>query len=1229
MRTRSLCLLALALLAAPCALAQRAADEATAHLQRNAFRYGLSADDLADLAVTDAYTDRRSGTAYVYLRQRAHGIEIAEANFVVALDPAGRVGHAAGGGAAGLAERALAVAPSVPAEAAAEALARAAGLVPTEPFRVLTTEARARGGQALRLSDGGVAQEPVPARLVYHLDAADRLHLAWEVGLYERSSQHYWLGYVDATSGRVLAKTDLVAHDHFGPGTAPARYADGEAASPPHPHPPPTPPPSSSPSYRVYAAPAASPDDAKPAPPADGRTLVTDPADPLASPLGWHRISPQPGTLTTTLTTTTEGNNAHAYLDRDANNRPDPGGSPDGGRALRFDFPLDLRRDPNAYGPAAVTNLFYWNNLAHDVLWHYGFDEWAGNFQTVNHGRGGLGGDAVRAEAQDGSGTDNANFYTPPDGEKPRMQMYAWDYTRVRRDSDLDNGIILHEYAHGVSNRLVGGPSNVTCLGIFSVQEQMGEGWSDLLALLLTTRPGDTRTTRRGLGTYVLGQPTTGSGVRVYPYSTDFADNPLTYASTQTAIIPHGVGAVWATVLWEVMWDLIDAYGFSRNVYDAGGTAGNQVMLNLVIGGMKLTRCDPGFVDARNGILAADQALYGGRYTELLWKGFARRGLGVGAEQGSSLTNTDNLEDFSVPEGIPPAPITDLAAAPTALGVALAWTATGDDGASGTAKRYDIRYSTTGPILTDAQFSVATQATGEPRPQAAGTREHFAIADLDFSTTYYFTVQATDDSGNPSGLSNPASATTRPPPVVAVPTAPIVVAVPSGQQATASFTIGNTGTSDLVWGVAFDAPPASPWTPLRAGPDEEKPPAQLGVNVEGTAAARSGPPLRRGGPDAYGYRWTDSDDPAGPAYDFVDIAETGTALEFGDKYRQEVTLPFRFPFYGSRHTTATVWTSGFLQFGPPSSFFFSFLNKPIPDPQRPDSYVAPFWTSLDFPKEGKARYQDLGDGRFVVQWTDVTKSGSAGPIEGFYTFQVILYASGKVLFQYRRMDGELAEATVGIEAPAAATGLEIAYNEPYVRSGLAVRLVASWATAAPETGRTASGEEERVTVTFDAAGLAPGLYTAEMTVASNDPARPAVAVPLVLRVTAPGLAAADGPDGGPAPADTTASALARAAAEEDAAPWLSEAYPNPFRSAATLTLRLGRGQEHATVEVFDALGRRVAVLHDGPLPPGPHPLRLDGRGLAPGTYLVRATAGGPAAGAGQALVLSRRVTLTR
>jgi large repetitive protein len=75
---------------------------------------------------------------------------------------------------------------------------------------------------------------------------------------------------------------------------------------------------------------------------------------------------------------------------------------------------------------AAVTNLFYMVNYLHDWFYDSGFNEAAGNAQTNNFNRGGIAGDSIFAEAQDYSGSNNANMNTPPDGQRPRMRMYLW-----------------------------------------------------------------------------------------------------------------------------------------------------------------------------------------------------------------------------------------------------------------------------------------------------------------------------------------------------------------------------------------------------------------------------------------------------------------------------------------------------------------------------------------------------------------------------------------------------------------------------------------------------------------------------------------------------------------------------------------------------------------------------------------------------------------------------------
>jgi hypothetical protein len=544
------------------------------------------------------------------------------------------------------------------------------------------------------------------------------------------------------------------------------------------------------------------------------RVLVsTDAADKQASPRGWH-YTPL-GNMTTT-----RGNNVYAYEDPNGLNPfPNPTNnftvnnySPDGGPNLIFDFPIDFTKQPETYKDAAITNLFYWNNVIHDMWYQYGFDEVSGNFQFDNFGRGGLGNDFVRAEAQDaritsaqGPQRNNANFATPVDGALPRMQMYlgvgapdpdmfrvtapadlAKSYpaaqasfgprlksnpvsgklvlvngiggtstnpvegcgiptnaaqlsgniavvyrgncdfslkvynaqaagaiavvvinnvagnpvvmpagampapivipsvmvsnvtgaaireklnagvevrvnlkdesTGIEFDGDFDNLIIAHEYGHGISNRLTGGPGTASCLppsittnNVTVDTEQMGEGWSDWIGLMMTIKPDDAPEKPRPVGTYLFARPTTGPSIRPAPYSTDFAVNSATYATTNLTNItaPHGVGFVWSTMLWDMTWDLIKQYGYDTDLYK--GKGGNNIAMFLVIEGMKLQVCRPGFVDGRDAILLADKVLYAGANQELIWRAFAKRGLGFSASQGSSLNRFDQVEAFDIP----------------------------------------------------------------------------------------------------------------------------------------------------------------------------------------------------------------------------------------------------------------------------------------------------------------------------------------------------------------------------------------------------------------------------------------------------------------------------------------------------------------------------------------------------------------------------------------------------
>ncbi len=120
------------------------------------------------------------------------------------------------------------------------------------------------------------------------------------------------------------------------------------------------------------------------------------------------------------------------------------------------------------------------------------------------------------------------------------------------------------------------------------------------------------------------------------------------------------------------------------------------------------------------------------------------------------ITGTGSLV---VPDTIAPAAVSDLAAGdPAEDSLTLTWTAPGDDGSTGTASTYDIRYSTSS--ITESNWDAATQVTGEPAPAAAGTSQSMTVSGLSASTTYYFAIKTADEVPNLSAISNIADGTT-------------------------------------------------------------------------------------------------------------------------------------------------------------------------------------------------------------------------------------------------------------------------------------------------------------------------------------------------------------------------------------------------------------------------------------------------------------------------------------
>lgn len=753
----------------------------------NAHQQELKLDkkDISNWVVTNEYASKSTKITHVYIRQTHKGIELANgmANFNLLNNKVFSMGNRL---TANIASNVNTSSPNINPKEAIEAAAQQLNIELKESLKIIEPISK----HHFIYNKAGISLEAIPVKLVYYVTNENSIRLAWDLSIYPLNAKNWWSVKVDAVTGNIIQKNNWVTNCSFESCEHPTHQASAQKHIPKPEAKPATPfkfmapPPPSTDQYNVYAIPVESP--------AHGsRSLVVGPSDATASPFGWHDVNGVAGAEYTI----TRGNNVHAYDDIGDNNAP--GTSPNGGASLDFDFPLNLSQAPSGYLDVATTNLFYMNNIMHDVWFQYGFDEASGNFQQKNYSNNGFGNDYVQAESQDGSGTNNANFATPADGSRPRMQMYLWSpsstnlftvnappspaaldifYTNstaqfgpavpstpittdlalavdnggvdiydacetitnggslngkivvIRRgdctfvskvqaaqdegavaviivnnvaggvvtmagtsgtinipsimisqaegqpiiddlingitvngtlvdnngtqydlDGDLDNMIIAHEYGHGISTRLTGGASNSNCL---ANDEQMGEGWSDWFGLMLTMENGDLSTDPRGVGTYVVGQPVTGIGIRPAPYSTDLGINNYTYGATNNTggiSMPHGIGFVWSTMLWDLNWAFIDKYGFDPDVYN--GTGGNNMVMQLVIDGLKLQPCSPGFVDGRNAIIQADLAINNGANECLIWEVFAARGLGLSANQGSAQSRTDQTEAFDRPAG--------------------------------------------------------------------------------------------------------------------------------------------------------------------------------------------------------------------------------------------------------------------------------------------------------------------------------------------------------------------------------------------------------------------------------------------------------------------------------------------------------------------------------------------------------------------------------------------------
>ncbi|OUM63149.1 hypothetical protein PIROE2DRAFT_43606, partial [Piromyces sp. E2] len=376
-----------------------------------------------------------------------------------------------------------------------------------------------------------------------------------------------------------------------------------------------------------------------------GRMLFVDPYDKEASPLGWH------STDENHTSKDTSGNNIIVQENHQGSEIDMETNRASGGDDLIFDFPLDLN-EPKVenYFEAAATNVFVLTNKLHDVYYKFGFNEQFGNFQVNNFGKGGAGNDPVKVLIQDRSGTNNANFATPVDGYSPKMRLYPFTSKTPERDSSFVNQIMIHEYSHGVTQRLTGGPDKTSCLSS-DESNALSEGWSDFFAIAMELTAKSKREDAHNMFEWLYG-----TYARSKPICSDMTVNNLTYSSltySSTGQLEcHQGGEVWVNALNEILWNFIELQGISEDVSKSEinkKAEGNVLAIQIVIDAVKIQPCNPTFLEARDAIvLAQKQRFNDSKFHCAIWKGFAKRGMGINAqpaeETGSKIVYIDNFD---------------------------------------------------------------------------------------------------------------------------------------------------------------------------------------------------------------------------------------------------------------------------------------------------------------------------------------------------------------------------------------------------------------------------------------------------------------------------------------------------------------------------------------------------------------------------------------------------------
>lgn len=343
------------------------------------------------------------------------------------------------------------------------------------------------------------------------------------------------------------------------------------------------------------------------------------------------------------------------------------------------------------------------------------------------------------------------------------------------------------------------------------------------------------------------------------------------------------------------------------------------------------------------------------------------------------------------------------------------------------------------------------------------------------------------------------------PPIILVGPEKYDVKVAAGDSAMGipPLTIRNNGEGDLFYRILTMRAGANPGSKLMLEPANRRYPESYYSPIENEtddrADARKGAELiyNSGGPDDFGYHWIDSDEPGGPAFNWIDISGVGTKISGMGTNNNVGFFPigFIFPFYGNQFSMFRFCSNGFISF---TSSSYDYSNDPIPN-QSVFDLIAPFWDYLYFDSNSSAYYHNDGE-KLIIQYNNVQKNYTSER----NTFEILLYRDGTIVFQYLLMQSTASSATIGIQNSDGRDGLEVAFNTSYVHDSLAISIEAGvpWIMLeGPATGSLPQDSIATIPILFNAKYFINDTERyASIFVNSNDLNDSSIVIPVAMKV---------------------------------------------------------------------------------------------------------------------------------